>query len=70
MAQKLTASIAENMSLDNQFVIEWAAVDPATGDDVAGVLVSNVGMLVEPVGLTTADALVVGPFMLVPGPAS
>ena len=68
MAQKITASMPEGMDLDNSFTIQWAALDPSSGAAVAGVNVSNVGMLVAQVSPGTADDLAVGPFMIVPGP--
>lgn len=68
MAQKLIVAMPPDMDLTAQYAIQWSALDPTTGDPVSDVNVSNATMLVTLVGTTTADALAVGPFMLVPGP--
>jgi hypothetical protein len=68
MAQKISAALPPNMDLDASYVIEFAALDPTTGDPVTGVVVSNAYMLVTQLTPGTADALESGPFMLVPGP--
>lgn len=70
MAQKLEGGLPEGMDLEAQYTIQWSALDPATGAPVAGVVVSNAGMLVTLVGSSVASALAVGPFMLVPGPGA
>lgn len=70
MAQKLTGSMPDGMDLAFTYTIEWAALDPVTGDDVAGVVISEATMLVTQVSPGTAEDLVTGPFMLVPGPSS
>lgn len=70
MAAKLTAAMPEGMEVGQLFVIEWAALDPATGADVAGVVVSDVGMLVTQLSTDDPGELAVGPFMLVPGPGA
>lgn len=70
MAQKISASMPQNMHLDVTFVIEWAALDPTTGAPVSGVTVSNAAMLVSDLVNTNPQALATGPFMLVPGPAN
>lgn len=58
------------MDLGNAYQLQWAAVDPVTGADVAGVQVSNVGMLVTQLTPDDPEALQSGPFMLVPGPGT
>lgn len=68
MSKKLTASMPEGMDLDGSYTLQWAALDPSTGADVAGVVVSQAAMLVTQVSPGTAEDLQVGPFMLVPGP--
>lgn len=49
----------------------WAAIDPSTGADVGGVVVSNVSIFGTLLGTGdgggTAPA---GPYMLVPGPGA
>jgi hypothetical protein len=57
MAQKLTASMPENMDLDGTYTVRWAALDPTTGDDVAGVVISNASMLVRQVSPGSFDDL-------------
>lgn len=49
MAQKLTASMPQGMDLDASYTIQWAALDPVTGDPVSGVVVNNAAMLVSQV---------------------
>jgi hypothetical protein len=49
MPKKLTASMPEQMDLDANYAVRWAALDPDTGADVAGVTVSNASMLVTQV---------------------
>lgn len=68
MAQKLTASMPDGMDLDASYTLEFAALDPTTGDPVSGVTVSDVYLLVTPVDVDDVGALQSGPFMLVPGP--
>jgi len=70
MAQKLTASMPIDMDLEFNYTLEFAALDPATGDPVDGVVVSDAYLLVDQVSDGSADDLVSGPFMLVPGPAA
>jgi hypothetical protein len=45
VAQKLTAAIPPNLDLGAQYVISLAAVDPASGAGVSGVIVSNVAIM-------------------------
>lgn len=68
MAQKLTAALPPELDLDDLYTIRVAAIDPATGDDVAGVVVSNVQIVATNIGAAADASLEVGPFMLVPGP--
>lgn len=56
------------MDLDSSFTIRWAALDPNTGADVSGVVISQAAMLVTQVSPGGPEDLQVGPFMLVPGP--
>ena len=71
MAQKLTASMPENMDLAASYTVQWAAVDPTTGAAVSGVVVKNGAMLVTQVTPGSADQLAFGPFVpaFVPIPA-
>jgi len=68
MAQKVSAQMPPDMDLEFTYTIELAALDPTTGNPVAGVVVSNAYMLVDQVSAGSADELAAGPFMLVPGP--
>lgn len=53
MGQKLTASLPQGMDLDANYTLQWAALDPATGEDVAGVMISDASMLVTQVSAGT-----------------
>ena len=70
MAQKLTAAMPEALNLDQKYTISFCALDPDTGDPVDGVTVSLAQIHAEVVTTGPAVDLNVGPFMLVPGPAS
>jgi hypothetical protein len=56
MAQKLTAAFPPDFDLPANFIVELTAVDPATGADVAGVLVSNVAIMAAPITPDTTDS--------------
>lgn len=64
MSQKLRGSMPQNVDLGANYQVAWAAVDPTTGADVAGVTVSNVGMLVTQVTPGSADELQSGAFVV------
>lgn len=61
MAKKVTASMPEGMDLDVSYTIQYAALDPVTGDPVAGVLVSTAAILATQISSGGAAALAVGP---------
>lgn len=61
MAQKLTASMPEGMDLDFSYTIQYSALDPVTGDDVAGVVVSSAAILATQLSSGGAGALAVAP---------
>lgn len=69
MAQALTASMPQFAQLGYNTTVVLEAIDPTTGNAVSGVTVSNVDIWAE---VDTTDVggnpVVVGPFMLVPGP--
>jgi hypothetical protein len=71
MAQKVKTAMPDDLHLGGGYVIEWDAVDPVTGDSVPGVVVSDTSLGVASLGAGPGggDGLV-GPFMLVPGPAA
>ena len=64
MAQKLIVAMPPDMDLTAQYAIQWAALDPTTGDPVSDVNVSNATMLVTLVGATTVEALAVSPLWI------
>lgn len=63
MAKKLTAPMPEGMDLDGSYTIQWAALDPTDGSDVAGVVVSAAAMLVTQVTPGTAGDLAADNFV-------
>jgi hypothetical protein len=67
----LDAPMPEDLDLPDGYLLTWAAIDPTTGADVAGVVVSNVSIFGTDLrtGTGGGDELV-GPFMLVPGPGA
>lgn len=66
MGQKLTAGMPDDLTISGDYQIVFAAVDPTTGADVSGVVISNVNVTADDVlGGTGGQNL--GPFMLVPG---
>ena len=70
MAQAVKAAMPQELDLPDGYIVTWAAIDPTTGADIAGVVVSNVsifGTLLDLAGNPTTDF---GPFMLVPGPGA
>lgn len=72
MSQPATASIPADLDLPDGYIVQWAAIDPNTGADVAGVKVSNVSIFGTLLGSSDGGGGggVVGPFMLVPGPGA
>jgi hypothetical protein len=65
MAQPLTVALPPGLELWGDCVIRVTALDAATGDEVAGVTVSDVTLEVDQTG---GGDLAYGPFMLVTGP--
>ena len=43
-AQPINAPMPEDLDLPDGYVIQWNAVDPATGANVAGVVVTDVSI--------------------------
>lgn len=69
MSQAVTASLAEDLDLPDGYQVVWAAIDPTTGADIAGVKVSNVSLFGTNLGEgTITGTQQLGPYMLVPGP--
>lgn len=72
MAAPVTAGLPPNLDLDSGWEIVLAALDPTTGNAVAGVKVANASLMVRNLGggaaAQSGDTLEAGPFQLVPGP--
>ncbi len=66
----LEAPMPPDLDLPDGYIVQWSALDPTTGADVAGVTVSNVSMFGTSLGTGGGSEGVVGPFMLVPGPGA
>jgi len=47
MAQKIRAALPPDLNLGGNWIVEWDAVDPVTGDSVAGVVISDTSLRVE-----------------------
>ena len=68
MSVPLVASMPPDLDLPDGYVVTWAAIDPTTGSDVAGVVVSGVSLFGTLIGFQSGTgSTVVGPYMLVPG---
>jgi hypothetical protein len=65
MAKPLTVALPPNLELSDGYVIRVTALDAATGNEVAGVKVSDIAFEIENRG---AGSLDFGSFLLVAGP--
>jgi hypothetical protein len=71
VAQAIKTALAPDLDLPDGYQIVWAAIDPTTGSDVAGVIVSGVSIFGTMLGAGIGTGpLVLGPYMLVPGPSA
>lgn len=70
MAEPLIVALPAGLDLDDTYQIRVAALDPATGNTVAGVNVADVTLIVDNVGGGDLASGTFGPFMLVPGPGA
>lgn len=70
MSLPVKTGFPDDIRAGGAWTIEFAAVDPTTGADVAGVVVSLVNIGGEVEAGSVADNLAFGPFMLVPGPGA
>ena len=70
MPAPLIAPIPPIMDLPDGYIVTWAAIDPTTGADVAGVVVSGVSLFGTKLGQGGGGTSDLGPFMLVPGPGA
>ena len=68
MAAPLLSALPPNLNLWAGCVVRVTAIDPTTGNTVAGVNVSDVSLEVTNLTGGPNEALVSGPFMFVPGP--
>lgn len=68
MAQKINVNLPEDVVIGDGWTVEWDAVDPTTGASVSGVVISQANVTAADEGAVAAEAPLVGPFMLVPGP--
>ena len=68
MSQPLTVALPPGLALWGDCEIRVTALNPTTGNEVAGVQVSNVTLEVDQTVGSEAD-LKFGPFMLVTGPS-
>lgn len=73
MSEKLTAALARDLVLGDGYIVRFAAVDPTTGANVTGVVVSNVNIDGDTLGTSALPPpdgyqLQSGPYMLVGGP--
>lgn len=66
MAQKLTASIPQDMHLDANYIIRFTAIDASDGSTVTSVVISEAGLLVTNLSQSPDSALESGPFQLIP----
>jgi hypothetical protein len=65
VAQKLEAGMPDSLDIGGGWQIVWAAVDPSTGNDVSGVVISLANVVAVPV--TEPTDVAPGDFVLVPG---
>lgn len=66
----VVAGMPEDLDLPDGYVLTWAALDPTTGADVAGVTVTDVSIFGTMLGSGGGGGVDLGPFMLVPGPSA
>jgi hypothetical protein len=60
-----------DLDLPDGYIVEWSAVDPVTGADVAGVVVSAVSIFGQDLGAgVSGGGDTPGPYQLVPGPGA
>ena len=70
MATPVKVGMPQDLDLPDGYIVEWDAIDPATGADVAGVVINNVSMFGTQLDAGTGTTTDFGPFMLVPGPGA
>jgi len=71
MAVPIQAALPPNLDLGPGFTLRVTALSTSTGSVVSGVTVNNFGVTLNDLGGTIDNGgLVVGPYMLVPGPGA
>lgn len=70
MSRVLVAQFAPDLDLPDGYIIEWLAVDPTTGANIAGVKVTGVSLFGTMLGSGQTALTDLGPLMLVPGPGA
>jgi hypothetical protein len=70
VAQPFIQPLPPDLSLYAGCIVRVTALDPTTGDEVAGVVLNNVSLFVTDLSGTLETALTTGPFKLVPGPGA
>lgn len=70
MAEPFDAALPPAIALTGSYTIRLTALDPTSGDKVAGVTVSNLAMYIDNIGEGGVSDLGVGPYMVVPGPGA
>jgi hypothetical protein len=68
VATPYIAPLPPDTALTSGDTVQFVALDPATGNAVSGVTISNVSIYVDASGNATLEQL--GPFMGVPGPGA
>ena len=70
MSQKIDAPFTNVLEIGDGWQIVWAAVDPTTGADVSGVVISGANVVASDVSAGGSSEPPPGGYMLVPGPGA
>lgn len=68
MSLPLKTGLPAGIEVSGDYIMRWRATDPTTGNDVSGVVVSNVSVYGTP--LTGTPEAKEGPYELIPGQES
>lgn len=69
MAKQIKTALPPELDLGGNWIIEWDAIDPATGATVPGVVVEETSLIVGGgLGQVVGGGGTPGPYRLVPGP--
>lgn len=66
MALPIKTGLPDTLIVTDSYIIRWRAVDPTTGADVSGVVITEAAVQAS----NAAAGGATGPYMLVPGPKS